>query len=150
MEMQKEHLGIAKVPCQTWGELYTQEEALKIGTIFKELNKPFFAVDLAFDKTTEKIPQKPSASPQDREAMLTQIMEISFVLDDLTLYLDTHEKDQEALSLFQELSRKRDGLKNDFAKNHYPLTRDCMAKGGADQGGFSWLLGPAPWEGACA
>lgn len=35
-------LGIASVPKQQWGELYNLQEALKNGTIFKELDMPFF------------------------------------------------------------------------------------------------------------
>ncbi|MGL6198011.1 MAG: spore coat associated protein CotJA [Lachnospiraceae bacterium] len=36
-------LGIASVPCQKWGELYDLKTAIKAGTIFKDLDKPFFA-----------------------------------------------------------------------------------------------------------
>jgi hypothetical protein len=35
-------LGMAVVPRQTWGELYDLKMALQNGTIFKELNLPFF------------------------------------------------------------------------------------------------------------
>ena len=43
VKIQKEHLAIASVPVQSWGELYNQDDALKTGTIFKELDLPFFA-----------------------------------------------------------------------------------------------------------
>lgn len=45
MKIQKEHLAIASVPVQSWGELYNQDDALKTGTIFKELDLPFFAAE---------------------------------------------------------------------------------------------------------
>lgn len=35
-------LGIASVPCQKWGETYELAKALKVGTIFAELDMPFF------------------------------------------------------------------------------------------------------------
>ena len=39
----QENLAIASVPVQDWGALYGEEEALRVGTIFQDLNKPFFA-----------------------------------------------------------------------------------------------------------
>lgn len=45
VKIQKEHLAIASVPVQSWGELYNQDDALKTGTIFKELDLPFFAAE---------------------------------------------------------------------------------------------------------
>lgn len=35
-------LAIASVPSQKWQNLYSEEEGLKNGTIFMELNKPFY------------------------------------------------------------------------------------------------------------
>lgn len=34
-------LAMAYVPWQEWGDLYDEEQALKNGTLFRELNKPF-------------------------------------------------------------------------------------------------------------
>lgn len=35
-------IGMAYVPWQHWGSLYEPEKALKVGTIFPELNKPYY------------------------------------------------------------------------------------------------------------
>lgn len=35
-------IAIATVPCQQWSEPYDLAKALKEGTIFPELNKPFY------------------------------------------------------------------------------------------------------------
>lgn len=35
-------LGIATVPCQQWNGTYDTEKALKRGTVFPELDLPFF------------------------------------------------------------------------------------------------------------
>lgn len=43
--MNQEHLAIASVPIQEWTKIYEPEEALFIGTIFSELDKPFFAAE---------------------------------------------------------------------------------------------------------
>lgn len=45
VEMQNMHLAITSVPVQNWGELYDQDEALKTGTVFKDLDLPFFAAE---------------------------------------------------------------------------------------------------------
>ena len=39
------HLAIASVPIQEWKTVYNPCEALSIGTIFPELNMPFFKTD---------------------------------------------------------------------------------------------------------
>lgn len=148
--MENQNLGIGSVPCQPWGELYTPQEALKMGTVFKDMNKPFFADKVPVEAPTvmPDLSTKP-AQQEDRECLLNKIAEASFILDDLTLFLDTHSEDQHAINLYDEYSKLRAELKTEFAQKHYPLTRDCMAGGGAGQSDFSWEKGPIPWEGAC-
>ena len=41
---EREHLAMAP-SAQSWGELYDPKQALKTGTIFKDLNLPFFAAE---------------------------------------------------------------------------------------------------------
>ena len=41
--MNHQHLAVPSVPVQSWGLLYGKEEALRAGTIFQDLNLPFFA-----------------------------------------------------------------------------------------------------------
>ena len=84
----KEHLAMASVPVQTWGALYDKDEVLAAGTIFKELDMPFFAAD--------HIPAEKGVTDP-----LTEIQKISFILDDLRLYLDTHPDDPDALTLLK-------------------------------------------------
>ena len=43
--MDKEHLAIAGVPEQKWGSLFSDEQALKTGTIFEELDMPFYVTE---------------------------------------------------------------------------------------------------------
>lgn len=150
--MQEVHLAIASVPIQQWGPLIQDQEALQTGTIFKDLNKPFFAADTDIAKREDA--QQKSEEQIERETMLQKIDEVSFVLDDLTLYLDTHENDRGGLKLFREKSEQRDQLKKEFAEKFYPLTRDCLVYGRKESSllkadSFSWQSGPAPWEGAC-
>lgn len=133
--MQTEHLAMAYVPVQAWtGNCFEWEQALRVGTIFPELNLPFFAAEqFCCGKTDE-------TGMTDREALMNQISCVSFALDDLRLFLDTHPEQQEAHNLREQLVMKRKELLKNYAENYYPLTRDCAGP---------WTKGPAPWEGAC-
>ena len=142
--MKETHLAIASVPCQQWGPLYDDGKALRQGTIFQELDLPFYV--------TEGIFEGQCAQKENSSQLLCQIQQISFVLDDLTLYLDMHSEDGQALALYQEKLAVRDQLKKEFAQKFYPLTRDCVAycQGQAGVHGdhaFCWQDGPMPWEG---
>lgn len=125
-------LAIASIPIQSWEQPYETTEALYQGTIFPSLYKPFFIVEHL------KQPETPPQS--DCEALLFEIQKISFALVDITLYLDTHKDDQEALTLRNTYRTKRKELLQDFASKYYPLTPDCEGL---------WSDGPIPWEGVC-
>ena len=43
--MDMQHLAIASIPMQPWGQLYDAPTALKKGTVFQDLDMPFFAAD---------------------------------------------------------------------------------------------------------
>lgn len=93
----------------------------------------------------------------DRQAMLRQINEASFALNELTLYLDTHPADDRALAEFQKRRSERKALMEAYAEEYEPLTVDCICRetGGCPQCGdkyagekhFTWVDGPLPWEG---
>lgn len=96
----------------------------------------------------------------DRKALLDQIDQISFLVNDATLYLDTHPTDERALNFFQDHSKKRKELLDAYQKEFEPLTIDCVRTdehGSATdycahpgQKHFTWTDGPAPWEGGLA
>lgn len=152
MKTQNEHLAIASVPVQSWGELYSQDEALRTGTIFKELDKPFFAAEqitapLSFSGDLLKSPEE-----QKCDEKMLEIQKTSFVMDDLRLYLDTHPEDQDALVMLKEIMGRRKQQLSEFALRFYPLTMDCMAEiyeREPSSSCYCWQKGAAPWEGVC-
>ncbi len=152
MKTQNEHLAIASVPVQSWGELYSQDEALRTGTIFKELDKPFFAAEqitapLSFSEDLLKSPEE-----QKCDEKMLEIQKTSFVMDDLRLYLDTHPEDQDALVMLKEIMGRRKQQLSEFALRFYPLTMDCMAEiyeREPSSSCYCWQKGAAPWEGVC-
>lgn len=143
---ESETLAMASVPTQKWCEPYDFEKALEDGTIFPCLNLPFFQSETEFSKPQkENSMLNPAAGKQ--HDLLLEISQISFALDDLTLYLDTHPQCENGKNLFSELSKKRTALKEEYAKNYSPLTRDCISQTENQTHCFSWIDGPLPWEG---
>lgn len=93
----------------------------------------------------------------DRVQLLKEIGEVSFMVNDLTLYLDTHPTDKEALQAFTDAAKRRKQLMETFAKEYEPLTMNCVCvetNNETDgytkypkQKHFTWCDGPLPWEG---
>ena len=89
--------------------------------------------------------------------LLNRINQVSFAVDDLLLYLDTHPCDERALmlcrkmvkerkelSFFQDASARRIKLMNEYAEKYGPLTIDNAAK--SDENSWKWMEQPFPWE----
>lgn len=146
--MTTHELAIAFVPPQEWETVYDSKKALKCGTIFPSLHKPFFAsedcdCDLA---GMEEAPQLCDTW----QKLLGKIQEVSFMADDLRLYLDMHEQDENALQLLHETLQKRKELVNLFAVNYYPLTFQNLLESECEsERRYCWSKGPLPWEGVC-
>lgn len=95
----------------------------------------------------------------DKNTLLKEIDEVSFGALDVSLYLDTHPTDEEALKFFHECQAKRKKALEEFEKHFYPLTVDCIqaenekaANNETKYGGIShwtWADGEAPWKGGC-
>ena len=93
----------------------------------------------------------------DRTGLLNQINEVSFAVNDLTLYLDTHPLDTEAMNYFTQVSTKRKNLMKEYAEQFGPLTMDCVCTETNNrtndhtkypgQKHWTWSDGPLPWEG---
>lgn len=152
--MSGNYLAISNTPMQEWGRLYSEEEAMNIGTIFHDLNKPFFASE-AVQNSPSPIASgmESSGEPeeqQEREQLMTKITQLGFFLDDLTLYLDTHQNDAQAIRQYHEKAKEYAEVRKQFAQKFYPLTRLCIPDCINEREKiFCWQDGPIPWEGAC-
>lgn len=85
-----------------------------------------------------------------RETLMQQISEVSFAVNDLTLYLDTHPTDQEALNKFHKYLTQRKDLLSQYESKFEPLTVNCIKESNTNQkeiNHFTWVDGPLPWEG---
>lgn len=136
-----EALAMASFPMQEWCEPYPWNTALANGTVFPCLNLEFFLAE----QLPCPICNNPDASEQEKK--LNEISIISFAINDLTLYLDTHPKCENGLKHFKELMKIRMDLLADYAKQYNPLTQFALITSTPDTEIYNWAEGPLPWEG---
>ncbi len=78
----------------------------------------------------------------DRQELLMKIQKNRFCLIDLSLYLDSHKDDKEAMAMFQKCGREYLDAKKEYVAQFGPLTHgDIIGKGS-----WSWVKAPWPWE----
>ena len=78
---------------------------------------------------------------------MNEIGAISFAINDLTLYLDTHPTCENGLMVFKKLVDKRLNLLAEYAREYNPLTISSIMTGTPETNEYGWGEGPAPWEG---
>ncbi len=105
---------------------YENMRALSRGTLFPGLDLPFMnLVSADLDDTPKQ-----------------EMMAIDFVVDELELYLDTHQNDREAFELYQTMLALQKEAKERYVRLCGPV---CQT----DQLGmerYAWLDAPWPWE----
>ncbi len=77
----------------------------------------------------------------EREAKLFNVMQYSFAINDLNLYLDLHPDDREVMALFEEFVKNEKEAKKEYMESYGPLTV-TKTKGNK----FTWIDNPWPWE----
>ncbi len=99
------------------------------GNMFENLYEPY--------KNYKVSELSPSS---DKEALLWQLMQYSFAITDLNLYLDVNPDDKKAFKLFSEYSNIYKELSNKYVSLYGPL--DVCDVNGL----WSWNNSPWPWE----
>jgi len=74
---------------------------------------------------------------------LEEIQAIDFALVELTLYLDTHPNDQQAMQQFNEYAQQAMQLKRNFETKYGPLQQYGNSY---TDGNWSWGTSPWPWQ----
>ena len=82
--------------------------------------------------------------PKNRKELLNHINQVSFAVDEVKLYLDTHPCDAEALAYFREFSRERNLALKEYARIYGPLTVDTAEDTCTDR--WNWINEPWPWQ----
>ena len=82
-----------------------------------------------------------------RADLLNWIDFVSFAVDDVKLFLDTHPHHQEALAYFEEYKCLRNKALHEYAKYYGPLTVDTADTSSKH---WDWVCDPWPWQkGGC-
>ena len=79
-----------------------------------------------------------------REQLMDTINEVSFAVDDIKLYLDTHPDDKKALEFFKEKVMIRNEALKEYAAQYGPLTIDTAEDTCSRQ--WDWVMQPWPWN----
>ena len=106
---------------------YEAPHGLVRGTLFPGLDLPFMG-----KVNTSQLPPTP----------MHELQALSFAIDELVLYLDTHKDDKEAAELLQSYTELyKQGVKT-YTEQYGPLFRwDAV-----ENGSYEWLNDPWPWE----
>jgi spore coat protein JB len=81
--------------------------------------------------------------PEEYYRNLEEIQAVDFVLVELTLYLDTHPDDYQALQQFNQYAQQSMQLKRAFEMKFGPLQQYGNSYTDAD---WSWGTSPWPWQ----
>ena len=106
---------------------YEAQKGLVRGTLFPGLDLPFMGM-----VNLHELPVTP----------LSQLQALSFAVQELALYLDTHREDREALELYQQYQQR---YADCMAQNKVvlsPMNHQMPTNGDS----YEWLDDPWPWE----
>lgn len=82
------------------------------------------------------------ASCNKRNELLQMVRRQSFAVRDISLYLDTHPTDTEALSCLQKFSRMLEETREQYTELYGPL----RAEDTNSKNCWTWVQTPWPWE----
>ena len=105
---------------------YEPRKALIRGTLYPGLDLPFMGMA---NHDLKKV------------TPLSDLQTLSFVIQELALYLDTHREDQEALDAYRQYQEMYHKCMKEYSANHRPLNHRTPSKGP-----YRWLDDPWPWE----
>lgn len=77
-----------------------------------------------------------------KHELFEEICAVSFAMDELRLYLDTHPKNAEALALFTEYMKKRHELVAKYTEEYGPIYSYYINT----DNGWGWNNEPMPWD----
>lgn len=83
---------------------------------------------------------------RSREQLAFFITKVRFALIDISLFLDTHPEDSEALAQYHKLNKMYNDAMEEYARAYGPLMQRDTAS--CDER-WKWVDQPWPWEGGC-
>lgn len=82
-----------------------------------------------------------------RTALLHEISKIDFAVVEMTLYLDTHPHEREAIAYLNHYVKLKNQLEKEYSYKYEPLSVSYANE--SDDNKWLWALAPMPWEGGC-
>lgn len=79
---------------------------------------------------------------QGQQRLFRFIMEVSFALEDVVLYLDTHPCDKDALCYYEQYRNMRKQAVDEYTRMYGPLS----SKDVDNTNYWKWVNTPWPWE----
>ncbi len=83
-----------------------------------------------------------TSDQKKKEELLNQIDQYGFAMDDILLYLDTHQDDRYAVEYFRCVQKAYKDAVKEYESMFGPLTYDQES-----EDVWNWISGPWPWEG---
>lgn len=77
-------------------------------------------------------------------SLFREINLLDFALTELTLFLDTHPDNQEAMRFFNYYNKLKQDKMTEYSSTYGPISRN-QAKANGNY--FLWTVQPWPWEG---
>ena len=80
-----------------------------------------------------------------KKQLLQLLSQVSFAMEDVALFLDTHPEEESALRFFQEYKNLRKDIIKEYADTYGPLRMadECASNQ------WLWATQPWPWKGEC-
>jgi spore coat protein JB len=78
----------------------------------------------------------------DSTQLLNELQALDYALVELTIYLDTHPYDENAIKQHNQLAERRHAAR-DMLENH---TGEIKSPEDSDSKGWRWSLAPWPWQ----
>lgn len=121
-------VGMAYIPMQRHGsKRFEVNEGLSRGTLYPGLELPWFN-----DFNVRMLPDSP----------MTQIQSLAFAIGELSMYLDVHKEDKEALELLRAYQKTFAVMREDFVKKYGPISQHDLT----DAQRYNWVDSPWPWD----
>ncbi|MCD8323438.1 MAG: spore coat protein CotJB [Clostridiales bacterium] len=83
-----------------------------------------------------------SYSCAEKKKLFQAVNQFGFALSDITLYLDTHPKDQDALDYYHHMNHMYKKASDEYESKYGPLTQFS----GEDENIWKWSVEKWPWE----
>ncbi|MBO4354283.1 MAG: spore coat protein CotJB [Clostridia bacterium] len=78
----------------------------------------------------------------EQAALFEKIGQLSFAVDEIRLFLDTHPGDAEALALFGEYAQRRSEAIDEYTNTYGPIDAYYVNT----TNGWTWIDEPMPWR----